>query len=113
MKIAVVGSRTLSDRAYETICQYIPVDCTEIISGGAEGVDRQAERYAREKNLKITVIRPDYKTFDRSAPLIRNAEIVRRADYVLVIWDGKSRGSHNVIMTCLQTNKPYRVLVVT
>ena len=111
MKLAIVGSRSLSGRCYETICEHVPMDCTEIISGGAYGVDREAERYARENKLKMTVIRPDYTTYDRTAPLIRNAEIVRLADYVLVLWDGKSRGSHNVIMTCLKTNKPFRVFV--
>jgi hypothetical protein len=112
MKVAVIGSRSLSERAYEVICQHMPLSCTEIVSGGAAGVDQQAERYAAAHGLKVTVIRPDYDAYDRAAPLIRNAEIVRQADYVLAIWDGKSRGTHNVIMTCLKTNKPYRVLMV-
>ena len=112
MKVAVIGSRGLQNRCYETICAHVPRGCTEIISGGAAGVDKQAERYAEEHKLKLTVVLPDYATFEKSAPLIRNAEIVGRADYVLVIWDGKSRGSHNVIMTCLKTNKPFHVFVL-
>ena len=37
MKIAVIGSRTLTVRNLE---KYIPKDTTEIISGGANGIDR-------------------------------------------------------------------------
>jgi hypothetical protein len=88
------------------------VGCSEIISGGAPGVDRLAEQYAQEENLRLTVLRPDYRLFDRTAPLVRNGEIVRRADYVLILWDGVSRGTLNVIMTCLKTNKPHKLLLV-
>ncbi len=94
------------------IGQNIPPGCSEIISGGAKGVDTMAERYASENNLLLTVIRPDYDTFDKAAPIIRNSSIVARADFVLVLWDGSSRGSLNVIMTCMKTNKPYRLVLV-
>ena len=42
MKIAVIGSRTLTVRNLE---KYIPIDTTEIISGGANGIDRCAKEY--------------------------------------------------------------------
>jgi hypothetical protein len=110
--VAVVGSRGLGDECYDIVTRFVPVGCSEIISGGAPGVDMLAERYAKEENLRMTVLRPDYRLFDRTAPLVRNGEIVRRADYVLILWDGVSRGTLNVIMTCLKTNKPYRLLLV-
>ena len=112
MKVAVVGSRNLGDSCYGVVERYVPVGCSEIISGGAAGVDMLAERYAQENNLMLTVMRPDYKTFDRTAPLVRNGEIVRRADYVLILWDGVSRGTLNVIMTCMKTNKPHKLLLI-
>lgn len=43
MKIAVMGSRTLTVRNLE---KYIPKDTTEIISGGANGIDRCAKEFA-------------------------------------------------------------------
>ena len=43
MKTAVVGSRGLS---VEDMGKYIPRDTTEIVSGGAAGIDRCAEKYA-------------------------------------------------------------------
>ncbi len=112
MKVAVVGSRTLDSQVYALLGLHIPAGCSEIISGGARGVDQLAERYAHENSLKLTVIQPDYDTFDRAAPLIRNAQIIEASDYVVIFWDGVSRGSMNVIMTCMKTNKPYKIILV-
>lgn len=112
MKVAVIGSRSLDESCYGLIGQNLPSGCSEIISGGARGIDAMAEKYAAENNLRITVIRPDYESFDKAAPLIRNSSIVSRADFVLILWDGSSRGSLNVIMTCMKTNKPYKLVLV-
>ena len=112
MKVAVVGSRGLGTACYDIVERYVPVGCSEIISGGAAGVDALAEQYAKDNGLKLTVVRPDYKTFDRTAPLVRNGEIIRLSDYVLILWDGISRGTLNVIMTCLKTNKPHKLLLI-
>jgi len=111
MKVAVIGSRGLHDECYDCISDNIPVGCSEIITGGAVGIDTVAARYASEHSLKLSIIEPDYDAHDRSAPIIRNEEIVRASDFVLVIWDGRSRGSLNVIMTCLKINKPVKVMM--
>ena len=112
MKVAVVGSRSLDDTHFPLLEKYIPPGVSEIISGGASGADKLAERFADEENLLLTIIRPDYKTYERMAPLIRNGEIVEKSDFTLILWDGSSRGSLNVIMTCIKINKPFRVILV-
>ena len=43
MKVAVIGSRGL---AVENLADYLPPETTEIISGGAKGVDACAREYA-------------------------------------------------------------------
>ena len=63
MKIAIIGSRGLSGN----IDAYIPKETTEIISGGAIGIDKCAEEYAKKNNIKLTVIKPNYKEFGRRA----------------------------------------------
>ena len=111
MKVAVVGSRSLGGECYALLRSHIPAGCSEIISGGAKGVDELAQRYAEEAGLRLTVLRPDYDVYNKSAPLVRNADIIRQADYVLVFWDGASKGSLSVIMTCLKLHKPIRLLL--
>ena len=90
MKIAVIGSRTLTVRNLE---KYIPKDTTEIISGGANGIDRCAKEFAVKNNIRYTEFLPEYKIHGRYAPLKRNLEIIDNADFVLAFWDGKSRCS--------------------
>ena len=69
MKVAVVGSRNLSVR---DLGEYWPSETTEIISGGARGVDTSAREYANAHGIPITEILPDYKKYPgRVAPLKR------------------------------------------
>lgn len=94
MKLAIVGSREIKNIF---IAEYLPTDVTEIVSGGARGVDTLAKKYALEHNLKYTEFLPDYKAYGRVAPLRRNDEIIDYADEILAFWDGKSKGTGYVI----------------
>lgn len=101
MKVAVIGSRGLT---VEDLGKYLPDDTTEIISGGAIGVDTCAREYALSHNIKLTEYLPDYNKFGRSAPLKRNITIIESADVVLAFWDGNSRGTKYVIDRCRERN---------
>ena len=109
MKVAIVGSRGLQ---IEDFTPYLPEGTTEIVSGGAKGIDRCAAAYAKAHGLALTEFKPDYARFGRGAPLKRNLEIVEYADFVLIFWDGASRGSRFVLDVCEKSRKPYRVVNV-
>nr|WP_122013153.1 hypothetical protein [Maliibacterium massiliense] len=102
MKVAVVGSRT---RYVPDLTPYLPRDTTEIVTGGANGIDRCADAYARAHGLKCTIFYPAYQRYGRTAPLHRNLEIIAYADVVVALWDGKSRGTHFVIENCKSAQK--------
>lgn len=106
MKLAVIGSRNLMHVVLEN---YLPQGVTEIVSGGARGVDCQARAYALENGIKLTEFLPEYERYGRGAPLRRNKRIVDYADEVLALWDGVSRGTAHVIAYCRQTNKKVTV----
>lgn len=90
MKVAVIGSRGLW---VENLGDYLPSGVTEIVSGGAKGIDSCARQYAQEHGLKLTEFLPDYPRYGRGAPLKRNLEIIAYADQVLAFWDGHSPGT--------------------
>ncbi len=106
MKVAVVGSRGLE---IDFMLFYIPAAATEIVSGGAKGVDMAAKAYAEEKSLKYTEFLPDYKRYGKAAPIKRNDEIIDYADLVVALWDGKSRGTKYVIDRCKKANKSLNI----
>lgn len=90
MKLLVVGSRSISDF---DLTAYIPESADVIISGGAKGIDELAEKYADEKRISKIILRPNYRLYGRGAPLKRNEQMVNMCDEVLIIWDGKSKGT--------------------
>ena len=103
MKVAVIGSRGLQVDHLE---DYLPEGVTEIVSGGARGVDTYARNYALRHGLKLTEFLPEYSRYGRGAPLRRNITIIEYADLVLAFWDGKSRGTKSVIDNCKKRNIP-------
>ena len=107
MKIAVIGSRNVIP---DDICKYIPI-CEEIVSGGADGVDSCAAKYAEEKNIKLTVFLPQYSRYGRAAPIVRNKEIVNYADKVIAFWDGNSKGTLSVIKYAQKAAKPCDIIL--
>ena len=102
MKVAVIGSRSLTVQNLE---EYLPQEVTEIVSGGAKGIDTCARAYAHQKGLRLTEFLPEYQKYGRSAPLRRNLEIIDYADAVIAFWDGESRGTKFVIDVCKKRGK--------
>ncbi len=109
MKVAVIGSRGLR---VDNLGDYLPADTTEIVSGGAKGVDASAREYALQHGLKLTEFLPNYKRYSRAAPLKRNDEIVVYADLVLAFWDGQSHGTKYVINQCEKQSVPVEVHIL-
>lgn len=110
MRVAVIGSRGLCVLNLE---KYLPKEVTEIVSGGAKGVDTSAREYAISHGIKLTEFLPEYKKYGRSAPLKRNITIIENADLVLAFWDGNSRGTKFVIDNCKSRGIPVKVFVPT
>lgn len=78
---------------------------TSIITGGARGIDRQAELCAAKLNIPCRVIRPDYARYRKGAPLKRNLQIVNHSDALLVIWNGNSQGTIQTATHALDVGK--------
>ncbi len=80
MKVAIIGSRTLR---VENLEKYLPDDITEIVSGGAKGIDTQAREYAQNNSISLKEFLPEYTKYGKSAPLKRNLQIIAYVDYVV------------------------------
>lgn len=105
MKVAIIGSRGLT----VNLNKYIPPEITEIVSGGAKGIDSCAEKYAKENSLPIKIFLPEYDKYGRTAPLKRNIQIIDYADLVMAFWDGTSHGTKFVIDKCREKGKQIKI----
>lgn len=108
MKLLIVGSRSIENF---DLAPYITPDVDTIVSGGAKGIDTLAERFADTHNLSKIIIKPQYELYGKAAPIIRNQEMVKIADKILVIWDGISRGTAFTVNYAKKMNKDMNVIV--
>lgn len=114
--IAVVGSRKFDD--YPRLCRIldeilsveIGVRVT-IISGGAKGADTLAEKYAMNNGIEFRpyparwkdfsapckIKQNSYGKYNSLAGVRRNMAMAHAADLVVAFWNGKSRGTKQMI----------------
>lgn len=80
-----------------------------IISGTARGADSLGERYASENKLEIKRFPANWNKYGKAAGPIRNKEMLEQANCVICFWDGKSRGTKNMIEITKEAGKPIAV----
>lgn len=111
--IIIAGTRTFQD--FERLvahCDQLIKGPVEIVSGGARGVDQLGERYARLRGYPLKRFPADWQQYDKAAGPIRNRQMAAYADRAIVFWDGKSKGSKDLIRACRQVNKRIKVVII-
>ena len=105
MKTIIAGSRDITD--YTVVLSAILLSefkITEVVAGGARGVDKLAERFAADMPLPIVIFSADWNKYLRAAGVIRNRQMAEYADALIAVWDGKSRGTRNMIDEAARKN---------
>ena len=86
----------------------------EVVSGFAKGADMLGIRYALENNLKHTAIPADWDAYGKRAGFIRNVQmenyILREDPMVIAFWDGKSKGTKDMIEKSKGAGIPVHVI---
>ena len=107
MKVIVAGSRSVRDLApVEEAIQQSGFQITELVSGGARGVDRLAEQWARGRGIPVRTFRPDWVRAGRGAGFASNREMADYADALVAVWDGQSRGTAHMVEAMRKRGKP-------
>ena len=100
-KLIVAGSRSFSDfdRLAADLDRLLVrrFPDVEIVSGGASGADALAERYARSRGLAFRAFPADWRRWGKLAGPIRNRQMADYGSAVVVYWDGRSRGTADMI----------------
>jgi len=107
MKVAIIGSRKVKNPKVilKKMLEELPAECTEIVSGGTEGVDMLAEQFAKQRGLKLTVIsNPDAAE--------KSKAISEYADSLLAFWDCNSRGTAGIISSCTRKSKFVKIITI-
>ena len=98
MQISISGSRTITDYSivkkwFDLIFECLP-EVQKTKHGGAEGLDKLADKYLREeKGIISEVLRPQYKYYPehlkRFAPKDRNWSILDGTDCLISMTSGE------------------------
>lgn len=101
MVTIIAGSRSVTDRGLVWLavsrCGH---DITEVVCGEAEGVDQLGKAWAFEncvpvKSFPVRV--SDWQKHGKKAGPIRNEAMAAYAQAAVIIWDGVSRGTADMI----------------
>ena len=98
MNIAIIGSRDFKDKELveKKLAKELTDINTEVITGGARGVDTWVEEFCEKDCTVCKIIRP-INPANKLDYLFRNIEIITMADKIIAFWDGKSKGTKFVI----------------
>lgn len=118
MRIIIAGSRDFADykllyrKCSEILAQLSKeglltgsinedIKHIEIVSGGARGVDKLGELFAKEHNIKVKRFIPDWECQGKSAGFKRNEQMALYAKedngVLFAFWDGISKGTNHMI----------------
>lgn len=115
MKLLIAGSRTIeiSNSELSLLIHKYDLMETEIVSGGAIGIDTCAINWAKEVGIQHTIFYPGWKQHGKFyAAYVRNNKMANYADILLAIWDGKSRGTKHMIDAMRELGKPVYVEIL-
>lgn len=133
IRLVVAGSRTI--HSYDVVCLAIMEagrglgfkvdDVGAVVSGGAPGVDRLGERWAKEHGVPVLVFppdwddisapnavikrRPDGSLYNARAGLDRNVRMAEKGDALVAVWDGRSTGTEHMVRAMRSLDKPVYV----
>lgn len=122
MKVIIAGTRYKDKEAKQIFDDYNLVveavkrsgfQITEVVSGTAIGADRLGERWAINNNVPIKEMPADWNRHGKSAGPQRNKAMAEYADAAIVVWDGKSPGSRNMVENMIRQKKPYYIAMIS
>lgn len=107
VRIIVAGGRDFNDyKLVEDILIDMWLDIAELgtpsyevefVLGGAKGADSLGEKFADEYGFDKKMFIPDWKGQGKKAGILRNHEMGDYATHLVAFWDGKSRGTKDMI----------------
>lgn len=119
IKLIVAGDRHFLDYKFveKHLCDLLvgpnaTREVVEIIQGGATGVDALAKRFAMDYFFRWRTFPADWNQFGKAAGPMRNRKMAEYGDCLLALWDGKTRGTGNMIEEMKALAKPYRIITI-
>lgn len=112
-KVIIAGSRDFND--YELLEKTMDKLLQDVrgrivvLCGEAHGADALGKRYAQERGYAVQSFPADWRLHGRAAGPLRNRQMAAAADACACFWDGRSRGTANMIEEAKRAGLPLRI----
>lgn len=112
--VCVCGGRDFNDqKLFESEMGAFSKNGLKLIHGGASGADALCAKWALANNVPCTAYPADWPKHGKAAGPIRNEQMASAADQVVAFWDGKSKGTKNMIEAARKRKLPVYVVWYT
>ncbi|MCA3128568.1 MAG: hypothetical protein IOD10_16855, partial [Rhodocyclaceae bacterium] len=81
-----------------------------VLCGCSSGVDQWGAALARESGLPVEFFPADWDQFGKAAGPIRNRKMLRRAQALIAVWDGRSPGTLDMITAARKAGIPTHII---
>ena len=110
MKVIIAGGREITDKELvHTAVASAGFTITEVVSGGARGVDVMGETWGKKNGIPVRIFWAEWTKYGKKAGYLRNQQMAQYADALIAI-PGKGPGTRNMIQCMEKLKKPLFVL---
>jgi hypothetical protein len=98
MKVIIAGSRRITEYSLvERAVRESEFQVTEVLSGGARGVDCLGEEWGKRNGVPVRHFPADWEHYGKRAGYLRNEQMADCAEGLIALWDGESPGTGHMI----------------
>ena len=99
MKVIIAGGRDIkpSIQNINWLVKKIGIEVTEVVCGMQRGVDIAGKAWGDFHGIHVEPFPANWTKYGNPAGPIRNKQMAEYADALILIWDGRSRGSSSML----------------
>ena len=98
MRVIIAGGRdNWNPQDVLTAIEESSFKISEVVCGEAPGVDTMGRRWAEWNGIAVASFPADWDKYGKPAGPIRNGHMAMYGEALIAVWDGKSRGTKNMI----------------
>ena len=112
MKVLITGNTTITNML--PLLKAIKLSgytISEVVCGGSAGVEKLGKRWAEKRNIPVRFFFADWHKHGSKGKAIKNKQMVRYADGVIAVHDGKDKDTRYILDLADELGKARTILL--
>lgn len=113
MKTIIAGSRegVLPEHLLDALLE-VTWQIDEVVCGGARGADELGRAWAKVEGIPCEIFAAEWDKYGKRAGMVRNRQMALYGDALIALWDGTSKGTHNMIAEARARDLPVVIIYI-